>query len=279
VAGTPVITAEVSGGCPDPVRRSGACHGGDPRPLFGGNDALSRPWTLLGLLFGVILLATAVSAGVRILTVFSTVRQIDHAGGSVHFLFGTHWIPENWWLWPWADSVRVELGDNRRGPRPVTETDVHFLVTESKKLGRVVQVSLEARPVTDRTLRVLGEMSSLTALNLTSTQITDAGLTYLCDLPHLVSIRLDQTRVSSAGIESLATLTGLRLISLDGTQIGDRSLRSLATLPHLELLSIADTQVTDGALAGLAGRRPDLLVAGTSGALSSEHKTGVLPEF
>ena len=125
--------------------------------------------------------------------------------------------------------------------------------------------------MTDKGLKELAGLKSLTSLDLYGTQVTDAGLKELAGLSSLQTLNLGGTKVTDAGLKELAGLKNLATLYLPNglTDAGLRSLREfglLHTLPEslgkqgtpnsaeeVISLNLSGTSVTDAGLKEMAG--------------------------
>ena len=77
---------------------------------------------------------------------------------------------------------------------------------------------------------LLRGLTNLISLDLNDTQITDKGLRLLGQLPKLETLRLRGTKITDAGFrEYLADKTSLREIDARGTQVSGQTLRDWKT--------------------------------------------------
>ena len=68
--------------------------------------------------------------------------------------------------------------------------------------------------ITDRGMEMIGEMTSLTSLDLSGTRITDKGLVYLKKLRGLTNLTIDDTRITEAGLVSIESLQAFERVRL-----------------------------------------------------------------
>ena len=117
-------------------------------------------------------------------------------------------------------------------------------VLDLRGLPKLEKISLGNSLATDAALESLGEMKSLTDLDLTGHEITDAGLTHLRNKPKLKRLRLLWQPITDAGLAQLTVLTGLEDLDLCKTRITDAGLEHLEGLAALKQLNLNLTRVT-----------------------------------
>ncbi len=123
--------------------------------------------------------------------------------------------------------------------------------------GRITEVDLGERKVTDADLVHLVGLRAITELSLHQTRITSAGLRHLAKLTTLKRVFLSDTAVDDTGIPQLKKLKNLKTLGLSGTRITDRSLKYLDGLKNLSSLFLLGTRVTDAGVAVLQKALPD----------------------
>lgn len=123
--------------------------------------------------------------------------------------------------------------------------------------GRIVEVDLGERPVTDADLVHLVGLRAVRELSLHQTRITGAGLVHLANLTTLNRVFLSDTAVDDKGVSQLVKLKSLKTLGLSGTRITDRGLEHLARLKALTSLFALGTKVTDAGVAKLGKALPD----------------------
>src|SRR5688572_27293499 len=100
--------------------------------------------------------------------------------------------------------------------------------------GRVIEVNLGERKVTDDDLERLRGLDHLQELDLTRTRITGPGLKHLKQLTALKKLYLTETQIDDGAVAHFEGLTNLELIGLSGTKVGDATLGRLAGLTKLK---------------------------------------------
>lgn len=159
-------------------------------------------------------------------------------------------------------------------------SDLGIKVIESLKLERL---SLGETKVTDTSLEILGQQTSLRSLRVSGTDITDAGLYYLKPLTDLRKLDLSTTQVSDAGLSLLEGMRSLRFFSAHKVALSDASLPVIANWPRLRYLDLSNTSISNKTnfvfpkaslleaidLGGCPLADPDRLVMGMPAALQS----------
>lgn len=159
----------------------------------------------------------------------------------------------------------------------VTDTGLEALTSLPKLKSLSLGSYDDGAPITDRGLKIIGQIKSLTSLGLDGTQVTNEGLAHLRGLANLESLNLDNTNVTEDGLlhlEPLKSLARLRfyetvtdvgaehlakLPSLtdikSSLEISDAGVEALSRLPNLESLSLSDSDVTDKSCQHIAKMR------------------------
>jgi len=114
--------------------------------------------------------------------------------------------------------------------------------------------------VGDAELQYLEGLTALTELYVWSTQVGDAGLQYLKGLTALTNLDLAYTEVTDAGLQYLKGLTALTVLHLGYTAVTDAGLQHLKGLTALTLLNLHGTAVTDPGIDQLRKALPNLMV-------------------
>ena len=91
-------------------------------------------------------------------------------------------------------------------------------ITENLRVLRQLNVARNRR-ITDRGLRNVGQLRSLTRLGLAFTSIGDAATTEIAKLPNLESLSLRGTKITDASIQNLAKLKKLTALDIQNTAI------------------------------------------------------------
>ena len=131
------------------------------------------------------------------------------------------------------------------GGRPVSENTgpIESLGAKLKEdiklnqMGRVIEINLTDKAVTDEDLKVIAQYKHLQMLKLARTGVTDAGLSNLRPLQNLRAIWLARTGVSDAGLAHLAELKSLREVRLYPNRVTDSAVDELkAKLPGIRVI-------------------------------------------
>lgn len=100
-----------------------------------------------------------------------------------------------------------------------TADSLFVLLLPIKK--QVIWLKVDDHPITDADLKVMGQLNSLTKLQLSNTTISDEGLAPLKELKNLEYLNLAGTNISANGILQLKDLQGLRSLYLFKCNIMD----------------------------------------------------------
>jgi len=123
--------------------------------------------------------------------------------------------------------------------------------------GRIVEVDLGEKPITDADLVHLVGLRAVRELSLHQTRITGAGLVHLAKLTTLNRLFLSDAAVDDQGVSHLGKLKSLKTLGLSGTRITDAGLEHLNGLKALTSLFALGTKVTDVGVAKLKRALPD----------------------
>lgn len=104
----------------------------------------------------------------------------------------------------------------------------------------------------------LGQITSLTKLNLWRVPLTDDGVIELAPLTNLKWLNLDNTALSDAGLVALKDMTELEFLHLGSTQITDDGLPALQHLNSLQDLKVTRTAVTEAGADALQEHLPEV---------------------
>lgn len=103
--------------------------------------------------------------------------------------------------------------------------------------GRVVEINLTGKPVSNTDLETVARQLHLQKLWLTNTGVTDAGLPSLIPLRNLRVIGLARTGVTDAGLPYLANIKSLREVYLYPNKVTDSAVDELkAKLPGIRVI-------------------------------------------
>ncbi len=101
-------------------------------------------------------------------------------------------------------------------------------------------------------LKNLGELRTLTVLNLNKTAISDVSLDEVKKLPRLRILGLAHNKISDQVLPRLAQIKGLEDLDLQDTPISFQSASSLLALTKLERIDVSKTPITESGLRTLA---------------------------
>ena len=113
----------------------------------------------------------------------------------------------------------------------------------SKVKEQLVWLKAGDQPVKDNHLIKIGNLTSLTRLNLDRSQITDAGLVNLKSLSSLFYLNLNNTKITMAGITNLASLKTLQSLYLYGTNIKAEEIATIKKVLPKTDIEIGNLQV------------------------------------
>ncbi|MCE9562926.1 MAG: protein kinase [Planctomycetes bacterium] len=137
----------------------------------------------------------------------------------------------------------------------ISPTGIRSLLPSKKALNSLYLVQSN---LTDEHLKVIGQLTALTSVNLSATVsgITDAGLGHLAGLTKLESLFLEELAITDAGLRHLTSLPALTSLGLSKTAISDAGIESLAKLKSLVYLGIAGTRITEAGFKRLQKELP-----------------------
>ena len=138
---------------------------------------------------------------------------------------------------------------------PITEKELLRLA----KLSDLAKLTLVNDGVTDAMLTKLPRLSNLNYLNVAGNPLTAAGLKQIARQTELQSLGLYGDVVSSEALRNLEPLVNLNRLDLGNTQIDADRLRQLGRLAKLNRLEVTNTPLTDADLTGLSGERLTML--------------------
>ncbi|QDU39329.1 Serine/threonine-protein kinase PrkC [Maioricimonas rarisocia] len=145
--------------------------------------------------------------------------------------------------WTLARNGEVKLFEHGRVTRQSQLPETSF---------QIQGIHLWHRGVKDRDARRFLELSRLQALDLRGNQLTDDSIPILGELTSLRWLYLGKMRISDANLECLNRLTKVEALALDGTSITDDGVTKLRGLAHLRELLVGSTAITDRSLQHLA---------------------------
>ncbi len=146
---------------------------------------------------------------------------------------------------PFEKSIHLTIKD----PDCLDSTDFfeHF------QPGDVTELSLNSNyGITDKSLKSIGHLSSLTFLNLADTDASDESLKYLNQLHSLRSLFVGYTRVTEDGVLSLNRLNQFNDLAFSGMPSVSRILKKLTTSKSLTTLVLDKCRLTTDQLKEIA---------------------------
>jgi internalin A len=134
--------------------------------------------------------------------------------------------------------------------------------------------------LTDRGMKELSGVPTITRLGIGGAQLTDSGMQHLARMPQLEELGLGgpKCRVTDRGLEALRHLRELRKLTMTwAPMISDDGIAHLAGCERLEHVDLMGTPTGDGALAALADK-PRLRHLAT-GRVVTDRGTALLQRF
>lgn len=150
-----------------------------------------------------------------------------------------------------------------------TDESLRMLLAELKTLELTPsQLNFNGSKITDASLTVIGDVSSIQNLRLAKTNVTGKGFRLLNKLPlyeidlsgltltdadwenaswgSLSTLRLSDTKVASDSFASFLARSNIYTLEADGSDVDGESLMGITDQSHRDVaLSLADTQITD----------------------------------
>ena len=105
-----------------------------------------------------------------------------------------------------------------------------------------------AEQIGDEGASAMRNWKHLTRLNLRGTKITDATLEMLGDLTTLEDLDIGFAQLTDVGLDHLTPLAHLRKLAMGGNKLTSSGLQFLRQLPQIEYLDLAGAQRTDSGL-------------------------------
>lgn len=170
----------------------------------------------------------------------------------------------------------------------IEENYVPFLVVSDQDVSNlnldtpIRNLVLSQSPITDDSLKIIGQFKDLHWLDLTFSNVTDDGVQHLSSLsklrklsfegtkisnnatgilsnfPDLIELDFSNTPISDDAVSQIARKTKLEVLYLTGTKISNEGLNKLASLRNLEVLDVRKTNVSDDAVEQLKNMLPKL---------------------
>ncbi|HEY9754966.1 MAG TPA: hypothetical protein V6C97_07395 [Oculatellaceae cyanobacterium] len=116
--------------------------------------------------------------------------------------------------------------------------------------------------ISDAGLKNIGELSSLTRLDVSYTSITNAGIKYLVPMDSLSELYLNDTKLTDGVFEHLKEMPSLKTVFLSGTKITDAGLVMIEGSQNLEHLELRDTSASEAGLTRLRSKLPNCAIFG-----------------
>ena len=135
--------------------------------------------------------------------------------------------------------------------------------------GRVIDISLATRPITDETLRAVSRFPEARSLYFYGDKLlTNAGMNHLSAMHRLQGLDIGRANITDEGLRCLRAMPDLEQLTISSTNISGAGLNYLSANTHLYLLSLINCrEIKDGNLRyikGLSGLRQLSLFAATS---------------
>jgi hypothetical protein len=137
----------------------------------------------------------------------------------------------------------------------------HTYRVDDQLLARIVGleglqlVDLKEPSITDEGAQHLGQIASLTWVDLRTTQVTDRGLVPVAALPRLERLFLSDTKISDETLDRLAGQQNLWQLEVKHTKVTDRGMEAIGQLPRLKFLDLRDNRISDRGLQSLRSLR------------------------
>ncbi len=122
----------------------------------------------------------------------------------------------------------------------------------------LVELDLSDCPgIDDAALESIGQLKSLTKLNLYHTAVTTGRWDQIDGLSGLRWLNVDKTGIDDAALVAIGKLKGLNFLHLGSTRISDAGLEHLSGLDELRQLIVTRTAVTQAGVDRLRAALPD----------------------
>ncbi len=118
-----------------------------------------------------------------------------------------------------------------------------YALPSAADMPRVTKLSFTGDFVTDATMSILANATSLKSFSLWDTKVTAEGLRQLPSLSKVKTLTLIGSTISDDGLQHLRDLDNLQSLQLSGTLISDAGLEFLPTARRLKYLSLHNTGV------------------------------------
>lgn len=179
-------------------------------------------------------------------------------------------------VWPETATPKTAKAEAKGPPLP---SDYKPSPNETKAIAKLTEAGVDVRPiavnvpwreanlrlqgtnVTDATVALLKDVTSLVELNLGTTKVTDAGLANLKGLTNLQRLHLELTEVSDAGLAHLKPLKNLVYLNLYSTKVSDAGLENLKDMKYLRNVYTWQSKVTEDGAAKLKKTLPEVQIS------------------
>lgn len=152
------------------------------------------------------------------------------------------------------DNGKEIIAINLTGCKQFDNSKIRLLT----QIDSLTALDLSRIPIGDEGLKLLSKINSLESLNLCLTRISDAGVKELRELINLQHLELVGAQITDAGVQDLRNLTQLRYLDLSGTLITNECIPSLVMLKNLKELWLLETKITDAGLERIRQTFPDI---------------------
>jgi hypothetical protein len=187
------------------------------------------------VLSAVLLVAVAVSGGVRFLAADTTVDASPEEEGI-------------------AETTNAEAAPDGTAPAQGEEKllqDMGLRGVPALEDGRVKTVGLQQGRLTPEVVQKLKSLSALNGISLSDSTATDQDLGLLTELPGIEALWLSAKQITPTTVVHLAKLPKLTRVHVSGQELTDSGLMLLASVPQLKFVGLSGTQVTEAGLANL----------------------------
>ena len=118
----------------------------------------------------------------------------------------------------------------------------------------IKSLSISGCKTDDETLRLIGNMKSLTSLNISANYLSHEKVQYITHkLPLLTSLDISDNSIGNKEIKAiLGNLKNLTSLEISGTNIDDEGAKALTTLTNLTYLDISNNRIGDEGVKAIA---------------------------
>lgn len=111
------------------------------------------------------------------------------------------------------------------------------------RMGSVVHLNAETN--SDETMKLVGKLLYLNAINAVDANVTDAQAAHWESLQHLTSLNVQGNPLTSKSLPSIAAMKEIDGLYLENTQISGEGLSAILELPHVKILNLSGCRLTD----------------------------------